>query len=83
MSTIEPAKIRTREDLVEFIKVLAQDLRQHPDQWENADLPTYLEAMSAWVADMEGFYTNKGESPPARPDWKTLGEILAAARVYE
>lgn len=83
MSMIEPGRIRTREDLVEFIRGLSQELRQHPDQWENADLPAYLEAMAAWVADMEGFYSSKGESPPARPDWKTLGEILAAARVYE
>ena len=52
-------------------------------QGELRDLPAFLEAMAAWVEDMEGYYQNRGEELPDQPRWRTLGEILLAARVYE
>ncbi len=65
------------------MRALAEALRQRPEAWENADLGPFLEAMSAWIEDMDGYYRNRGEAVPNRPDWSTLAEILAAARVYE
>jgi hypothetical protein len=32
---------------------------------------------------MEGDYHNRGEAVPEQPSWKTLGEILVAATIYE
>jgi hypothetical protein len=76
-------QLRSREDLVVFLRALHADLQKNPDQWANRDLPHFLDAMSAWVEDMEGYYRDRGESVPAQPGWQTLGQILLAARIYE
>jgi hypothetical protein len=76
-------RVRDREELVTFIRMLACDLREQPDAWENRDLPSYLDAMAAWIEDMDGYFLHKGEQPPEQPSWKLLSEILMAARSYE
>ena len=75
--------IRTRADFVAFVRSLSGNLRQKPEGWENADLPSFLEALAAWTEDMDGYFKNRGEPIPDTPGWKTLGQMLLAARVYE
>ena len=75
--------IRTREDFVSFVHHLLEDLRMNPDDWENDTLGSYIDALAAWVEGMDGFYLNVGEPFPERPDWRTFGQILLAARIYE
>ena len=76
-------KIQSRTDLAAFVEELAEGLRSGKVMWENADLPSYLEAMAAWIADMDGYYANIGKSCPEEPSWRTLAEILLAASQYE
>ncbi len=76
-------KIRSREDFVALVRALAHDLKEDRDAWENRDLSSYLDALAAWTEDMDGYFRHKGERPPNQPSWKLLGQILAAARVYE
>jgi hypothetical protein len=76
-------QLQSREDFAAFVRALAADLQKNPDQWENPDLPAFLEAMSAWVEDTEKYYQNREERMPDQPSWRTLGQILLAARVYE
>ena len=84
MECAEQAKnIDTREDFVVFMQNLLRDWRQHPEQWENASLEAYLEAIAAWVQDMDGYYGNRGEQLPKHLTWRNVGEILLAARIYE
>ena len=75
--------IRSRADFVEFVRELAHSLQQSPEGLENRDLPSYLEALAAWVEDMDGYYRNRGETPPEPPGWKAFAQMLLAARVYE
>lgn len=75
--------IRTREDLVGFVEALRKDLRDDPSSWENANLDRFLGAISAWVEDMDGYFLNQGKPVPQQPDWKVVGDILLAAKVYE
>jgi len=42
-----------------------------------------LELLSYAREDMDGYYRNRGQDVPSSPTWKTLGEMVAAARVYE
>lgn len=77
------ADVNDRQALAQFILKLAEDLRQHPDRWENVDLGSYLEAMAAWLEDMDGYYANKGMRAPDVPSWGLLAEVLQAARIYE
>jgi hypothetical protein len=77
------AEIETRADLVAFIEALQADLKAHPQKWENQTLDSFLCALASWTEDMDGYYENQGRASPDSPSWKTFGEMLAAARVYE
>jgi hypothetical protein len=85
MRTLEEqvAEIHTREDLIAFVESLRADLEAQPETWENPTLDRFLGALASWMEDMDGYYRNRGEDIPSTPSWGTLGEILAAARVYE
>ena len=74
---------RSRGDFITFLRALSNHVQQKPEEWENRDLISFLNAMAAWVEDMDGYYQNLGESIPDQPTWKTMGQILLAARVYE
>ena len=83
MEVEEVKGVETREDFVEFVQHLLQDWRQHPERWENANLEAYLEAIAAWVQDMDGYEGNRGKPFPKHLTWREVGEILLAARIYE
>jgi hypothetical protein len=85
MSTLaDKAKlVSSRAELVDLVRELKKDLQRNPDQWVNADLPSFLEALAAWVEDMDGFYVNQGRPVPALPDWGTLADMLMGGRCYE
>lgn len=76
-------RLETREDFSNFITQLSSDLETNCDDWENQDLPSFLEAMAAWVDDMDGFYKNSGENIPQNIPWKVFAKILYAAKMYE
>lgn len=75
--------IRSREDFVAFVKALRKDLHDNPASWENSTLEHFLEALGGWVEDMDGYYVNQGKPVPQQPDWKVVGDILMAAKMYE
>lgn len=75
--------INSRENLVQFIQALVLDFHNDPDSWENNDISRFLVSLGAWVEDMNGYYLNKGDSVPQCPDWKNVGEMLLAAKIYE
>ena len=76
-------RIKTREDLSKFVSELANECRQGPEDWENTTLASYLEALAAWIAAMDGYFLNQKQAVPERPEWKTLAQMLAAACFYE
>lgn len=75
--------IANRHDLAKFANLLKLDLIKNPEQWENVTLPDFLDAISAWVDDMDGYYINKNQPVPKSPSWKNIAEILLAAKHYE
>jgi len=75
--------VQSCEEFATFVRSLRQNLLEHSADWENANLPEFLEAMAAWVEDMQGYFTNKGTRMPAQPNWSIFAQILAAARQYE
>jgi hypothetical protein len=76
-------KIQTPKDLSQFIQALHAAFKEKPGEWENAELGPYLEAIGAWVHDMEGYFKSRAEAVPNQPTWKILGQILLAAKMYE
>jgi len=77
------ALVSAREDFVAFVGVLANELRCNPDAWENNRVETYLDALGAWVQDMDGYYANRREEVPREPTWRLLATIMVAATMYE
>jgi hypothetical protein len=75
--------VTTREELAVFVASLAREARKAPNNWQNADLHSFLEALSAWINDMDGYFLNQGEPVPERPTWRTFAQMLAAATTYE
>jgi len=75
--------VKSRQDLVEFISALRQDLESNSDDWENLSLPRFLEAMGAWVEAMDQFYRNQGVEFSEEQPWQVFASILLAARIYE
>jgi len=75
--------VKTRTEFSEFVLALLKDFRDNQASWENQDLPSFLEAMSAWIEDMDGFYANQGKEIQTDIPWQIFADILFASRVYE
>jgi hypothetical protein len=73
----------SKKDFVSFVYKLSQDFDQNPDAWQNKDLGSFLEALAAWVDDMEGYYLNQGQQVPDKPDWQMIADMFMAAKIYE
>lgn len=75
--------VASRADFSNFINALRLDLKHNPADWTNASLKDFLEALSAWVEDMDGYYQNNNLPIPEQPRWQTVAEMLLAAKYYE
>jgi hypothetical protein len=77
-------EMNSRADLAGFIYALQNDLEQHPENWDNKDLHTYLGALAAFLNDADGYYLNAKISVDAdMPSWRLLADCLQAASVYD
>jgi hypothetical protein len=74
--------VRSREDLAQFISQLHAQLLAG-STWENHNLASFLEALSAWINDSPGYFRNRGEPVPAEASWSYLAQALLAATAYE
>jgi hypothetical protein len=84
MTLAEVARtVQTRADLAAFIAQLKADFDANGGDWQNTDLSSFLEAMAAWIEDMNGYYQNAGEKVSELPPWRILADVLIAARMYE
>jgi len=80
---VDPSNVATRGDAVIFVNHVLQDLRAHPDSWENSTLDRFLEALAASLKGVEFAYRNRGEELPPQPTWRLLAELLVMASGYE
>lgn len=83
MNKSMPQKITNAMMLADFIETLSRDVHTNPAQWSNSTLADYLESMSAWLRDMDGYYANQGLETPAVPTWQFIADLLSAAKFYE
>lgn len=84
MDIVERANaVKTKADLEEFLWALIRDLESRPSEWENRTLPEFLEAMTGFVGDLDGYCKNRGELGAPEPTWKLFAEILLASSMYE
>ncbi|MGV9629784.1 DUF7660 family protein [Streptomyces sp. NPDC003487] len=81
--TTPPDRVASREDLAAFVRSLRRSHAEDGGSWENADLPSFLEALAAWIDDADGWYSNTGQELPTAGDWAFFARALQAATVYE
>jgi len=79
----EITKVDSKESLIRFIDELRHNFIENKEEWENTDIVSFLEAISAWIDDMEGYYQNHNQNMPANPSWRVIANMLYAAKNYE
>jgi hypothetical protein len=76
--------LRSRADLADLVERLAADWRRSPEEWDNRDLGAFLDGMSLWLRDADGYYRNNASELDADvPSWRLFGDALLAGRVYD
>jgi hypothetical protein len=80
---VDVSNVATRGDVIDVIVAVRQDLRDHPNSWENPTLDRFLDALAASLAGIESGYRNRGEALPEQPTWRLVAELLVTASGYE
>jgi hypothetical protein len=75
-------RVDSKESLADFLGALEESARNHPESWENSRLDRFLEAWSGWLRESDGYFRNRGETPPTQPSWAFVAQMLIAARSY-
>ncbi len=82
MKTIYNFEVTDRNSFIEFVGLLRNDLLNN--KWENNNLADYLEAISSYAEDIQGYYDNTKQDVNAdNPSWKVFADILIGASMYE
>ena len=69
---------------IKFLDLLRKDFLDNPESWENKTLPYFLEALSAYTKDIQGYYDNMKLNVNAdEPNWSTFADIFKGAKIYE
>jgi len=77
-------RVTDRKSFVKFLDLLRKDLSENQQEWENKSLEDFLEALSAYTEDIQGYYDNMKMNIDAdQPNWKTFADIIMGARIYE
>ncbi len=75
--------VKSKEDFISFINMLSEDNQINNDEWENKDILSYLEGISSWVEDMDGYYKNMKLDVPTNVDWKFIATLFYVGKIYE
>lgn len=82
--TLNNFQVIDRQTFIKFLDLLRQDYLSNPDSWENKTLPDFLEALSSYAEDIQGYYDNmKPEVNADQPNWQTFADIFKGATIYE
>lgn len=81
---IDNFKVTDRQSFIQFLDLLRKDFLENPKSWENKNLSDFLEALSAYTADVQGYYDNmKLHVSADKPSWSTFADIFKGAKIYE
>ena len=81
MDTFQFARtVKDRNDFIQFLKRLLNDLINNPQDWENTRLDHYIESMAAYLESSNEEILNGNKPSHA---WRLFAEIMVAASIYE
>ena len=77
-------QVTDRKSFIQFLDLLRQDFLKNPNGWENNKLDTFLDALSSYTNDVQGYYENMGQQVDLeKPSWQTFADIFKGATMYE
>lgn len=77
-------KVNDRRSFIEFIELLHGDFRKNPQGWKNRNLGDFLDAVSRYANDVQGYYNNTNKNIDAdQPSWQVFADILKGSTIYE
>lgn len=76
-------RVDSLKDLVGLVRALLVELEDDVDSWENPTLPSYLEALAAWLEDSPGFFERRNDEMAPGAGWHHFAIALVAAARYE
>lgn len=88
MEDLYSIQVSDRTSFIRFLHLLVADYNTNKQKWENKDLSSFLEAMTRYTEDIDGYYKNLekelGEQiNPDVPSFRVFADILRGATVYE
>jgi hypothetical protein len=76
--------VTDRKSFIKFIELLHKDLIDNNESWENKNLEAFLEAMTRYTGDIQGYYDNTKQHINAdEPNWQTFADIFKGSIIYE
>ena len=69
-------KIKSREEFIKFMQFYIAATNDAP-------VRDYLDALTSWVEDMDGYYNNIGKEVPKDINWDFIATLLYAGSIYE
>lgn len=73
-----------KSEFIQFIENLRTDFIQNKQQWVNKTIEDYLEALSRYTEDIDGYYKNTNEDIDIEEiEWKVFADILKGSSMYE
>lgn len=73
-----------KSEFIQFIENLRTDFVENKEQWENKTIEDYLEAISRYTEDIDGYYKNTNHDIDLEKiDWKVFADILKGSSIYE
>ena len=75
--------IASKEDFIYFMEKLKEDNQRNEKEWENKEIYLYLDSISSWVEDMDGYYLNMKINMPTNIDWQFIATLFYVGKIYE
>lgn len=76
-------EVRSRDDLIRYLDGLVQAISDNQHKVENIRTEDFIEALAAWIADMDGYFANQGAESPREATWQLMAMAITAGLVYE
>ncbi len=73
-------QINNISDILNFVIQLAEDAKEHPEEWTNTTITDYLGQIASWIEDC---YMPEDKINFEKPDYKALAKILYMGKIYE
>ena len=69
-------KIKNRDDFIKFMRLFTPTT-------QDESVRDYLEKLTAWAGDMDGYYKNIEREVPPNINWGFIATLLYAGSIYE